>query len=168
MGEKKYIVDKAVAAQKLHRLALEVAEQLDGDTADLILIGVKENGVVIAEKIASIIAQYIQAEVKVIAVIMDKLKPVDIVLSDMNINFNDKNIIIVDDVANSGKTLMYALKPLMAFHPKRIQTLVLVDRMHKLFPVKSDYVGLSIATTLQDHIEVEVVDGEIMGAYIKM
>jgi len=58
------------------------------------------------------------------------------------------------------------LKPLLSFHPKRIQTLVLVERMHKLFPVKPDYVGLSIATTFQDHIQVEVKDGEVLGAYI--
>ncbi|MFX8624421.1 phosphoribosyltransferase family protein, partial [Acinetobacter baumannii] len=81
-------------------------------------------------------------------------------------DFNDKNVLIVDDVANSGKTLLYALKPLLSFHPKRIQTLVLVERMHKLFPVKPDYVGLSVATTLQDMIIVEVANNEINGAYI--
>jgi pyrimidine operon attenuation protein/uracil phosphoribosyltransferase len=58
------------------------------------------------------------------------------------------------------------LKPLLNFHPKRIQTLVLVERMHKLFPVKPDYVGLSISTTLQDHIQVEVKDGEVLGAFV--
>lgn len=91
--------------------------------------------------------------------------PVDIVLSKQ-LDFNDKNILLVDDVANSGKTLLYALKPLLAFHPKRIQTLVLVERMHKLFPVKPDFVGLSVATTLQDNIIVEVEGDEITGAYI--
>jgi pyrimidine operon attenuation protein / uracil phosphoribosyltransferase len=166
MADKKYILNKEVAAQKLHRLALEVAEQLDGDTADLILIGVKENGFVIAQKVANIISNYTKANITVLWLSLNKLLPNNIVLSDATVNFNNKNVILVDDVANSGKTLLYALKPLLAFHPKRIQTLVLVDRMHKLFPVKSDYVGLSIATTLQDHIEVEVVNDEIMGAYI--
>ena len=80
---------------------------------------------------------------------------------------NNKNIIVCDDVANSGKTLLYALKPLLNTHPKRIQILVLVERMHKLFPIKPDYVGLCITTTLEDNIIVEVEDNEIAGAYIE-
>ena len=76
------------------------------------------------------------------------------------------NIILIDDVTNSGKTLLYALKPLLDAHPKTIQTLVLVERMHKLFPVKPDFVGLSISTTVEEHIQVETINGEIIGAYV--
>jgi len=96
---------------------------------------------------------------------MDKTHPTTVALSE-SINFNDLHIVIADDVTNSGRTLLYALKPLLDFHPKSIQTLVLVERMHKLFPVKPDYVGLSVATTLQEHIQVEVLDGEVVGAYV--
>lgn len=81
-------------------------------------------------------------------------------------NFNDKVIIVADDVVNSGKTLLYAIKPFLEFKPKKIQTLVLVERTHKAFPVTSDYVGLSIATTIQEHIIVEVEGEEINGAYM--
>jgi pyrimidine operon attenuation protein/uracil phosphoribosyltransferase len=81
-------------------------------------------------------------------------------------DFNNLNIVLADDVSNSGKTLLYALKPLLQYHPKTIRTLVLVERMHKLFPIKPDHVGLSIATTLQSHIQVEVVDGEVTGAFM--
>ena len=76
-------------------------------------------------------------------------------------------MILVDDVSNSGRTLLYALKPLLDVHPRRIQTLVLVERMHKLFPVKPDYVGLSVATASQDYIRVEIEEGEIIGAYVE-
>jgi pyrimidine operon attenuation protein/uracil phosphoribosyltransferase len=76
-------------------------------------------------------------------------------------------VIIIDDVANSGKTLLYAVKPFLEFQPKKIQTLVLVERSHNNFPVRPDYVGLSISTTLQEHIFVEVKDGEVTGAYMK-
>ena len=96
---------------------------------------------------------------------MDKSRPGKVTLSEQ-LNFDDLHVVIADDVTNSGKALLYALKPLLDFHPKTIQTLVLVERMHKLFPVKPDYVGLSVATTLQDHIQVEVVMEEVMGAYI--
>ena len=72
----------------------------------------------------------------------DKHLPKDFTLSE-DIDFNDKNIILIDDVSNNGKTMLYALKPLLNFQLRRIQTLVLIERMHKLYPVKPDYVGLS-------------------------
>jgi pyrimidine operon attenuation protein / uracil phosphoribosyltransferase len=72
----------------------------------------------------------------------------------------------VDDVANSGKTIMYALKAFLSQRPKKIQTVVLVERSHKLFPIQTDYSGLSIATTLQEHIAVETKDGEVEGAWL--
>lgn len=165
MATKNYILNRAGAMQKLHRMALELAEHLSGDTSPVVIIGVRTNGTVIAEKTGALLKDHVNNSIKIISVMMDKTHPVDIRLSEP-VNFNDLNVIIADDVTNSGKTLLYALKPLLDFHPKSIQTLVLVERMHKLFPVKPDYVGLSIATTLQNHIQVEVVDGEVMGAYV--
>lgn len=67
---------------------------------------------------------------------------------------------MVDDVANTGKTMYYALKPVMEFSPRKVQVAVLVDRQHKLFPVSSDFVGLSLNTTMQEHIRVELVKGK--------
>jgi pyrimidine operon attenuation protein / uracil phosphoribosyltransferase len=75
--------------------------------------------------------------------------------------------VVVDDVANSGKTMLYAMKPFLAFQPKKIQTLALVERTHKKYPVKTDYVGLSLATTLQEHIYVDVEESVIKGAYMQ-
>ena len=74
-----------------------------------------------------------------------------------------KMIIVVDDVANSGKTLLYAMKPFLNFHPRKIESLVLVGRTHKAFPVQPDYTGLFLSTTLQEHIYVEVGDGRAKG-----
>lgn len=165
MTEKNYILNREVAVQKLNRMALELAEQLSGDTAPVIVIGIRNSGTVIAEKVGALLKGYITNEVKIIFVTMDKTHPTTVTLSEI-IDFNNLHVVIADDVTNSGRTLLYALKPLLDFHPKSIQTLVLVERMHKLFPVKPDYVGLSIATTLQEHIQVEVVDGEVLGAYI--
>ncbi|MES2373617.1 MAG: phosphoribosyltransferase family protein [Bacteroidota bacterium] len=165
MAEKNYILNKEVAEQKLQRMALELAEHLDGDTAPVILIGIRNSGTVIAEKIASLLKLDVPNEIKVISVIMDKTHPVIVELSE-KIDLNNLHVVIADDVTNSGRTLLYALKPLLDFHPKSIQTLVLVERMHKLFPVNPDYVGLSIATTMQEHIQVEVVNNEVTGAYV--
>ena len=85
---------------------------------------------------------------------------------DASTDFNNKTVIVVDDVADSGRILMYSVKPFLAFNPRSIQTLVLVERSHKLFPVQTDYVGLSIATTLQEHITVKTENGQITGAWL--
>lgn len=165
MEQKNCILTKEVAQKKLQRMALEIAEQLSEDKEPLIIIGIKESGMVIAEKISALVRPLLSANVNVLACTLNKKHPNDIHLNKV-LDFNNANVIVVDDVSNSGRTLLYALKPLIEFYPKRIQTLVLVERMHKAFPIKPDYVGLSIATTLQDHIQVEVEEGEVTGAYL--
>ena len=165
MAEKKYILNREGAEQKLHRMALELAEHVSGDTSPVIIIGIRNSGMVIAEKVGALLKPYISNEVKIISVTMDKTHPTTVELSE-KIDFNQLHVVIADDVTNSGRTLLYALKPLLYFHAKTIQILVLVERMHKLFPVKPDYVGLSVATTLQEHIQVEVENGEVVGAYV--
>ncbi len=166
MAEKNYVLTKETAQEKLHRMALEIAENISEDDAPLILIGVRESGLAIAEKIKTFLSLYVKNPLQIISVAFDKHHPAEVKLSEQ-LDFENKNIIIIDDVSNSGKTLLYALKPLLSFHPRRIQTLVLVERMHKLFPIKPDYVGLSVATTLQDHILVEIENGEVIGAFVQ-
>jgi len=166
MSEKRNILDKEVAGQKLLRLALEVAEQLSGDDAPLILIGIEPRGAVIAQKIGGLMKPYLTTSIEILSASFDKNFIKEISLSK-EIDFTNKNILVVNDVSNTGKTLFYTLKPLLNYYPRRIQTLVLIERMHKLFPIKPDYVGLSIATTAQDYIHVEVANNEIMGAYVE-
>jgi pyrimidine operon attenuation protein/uracil phosphoribosyltransferase len=162
---RKYILDATSASKKLLRMAYEIAEQNLEETGELILAGIRENGVVLARIIASHLKEIFPGEVKIIEVQLDKRNPKEIILNS-NINFNDAVIILVDDVTNSGKTLLYALKPFLAFHPKKIQTLTLVERSHKVYPIKSDYVGVSLSTTLQEHIFVEVNGETVTGAYL--
>jgi pyrimidine operon attenuation protein/uracil phosphoribosyltransferase len=166
MDGKRYVLNAEIADQKLHRMALEIAENLSGNEDPLILVGVRNSGTVIAEIVAGYARKYLPNEITVISVTLDKHAPTTVTLST-DIDLNGKNIIVIDDVANSGKTLVYAMKPLLDYQPKQIQTLVLVERMHKTFPVKPDYVGSSIATTSQDFIAVEVENGVVTGAYIK-
>ena len=174
MSKKRIILSNEVAAEKLHRIALEVAEQLNDDETELVIIGVegagkfgtKGAGKFIAAKIAGYLQQYISGKIKIISLYLDKHSPSAITLTE-EINFDNKNVLLIDDVSNSGKTLLYALRPLMQYQPKRIQTLVLVERMHKLFPIKPDYVGLSVATTMLDHIHVQVNNNEVIGAFVE-
>jgi len=154
------------AEQKLHRMALELAEKLSGNDAPLIIMGIRKNGEVIAAQIAGYLKKYISNPITQLWVEMDKSHPDNIEISEP-LDFSGKHVLLVDDVTNSGRTLLYALKPLMNSYPLSIQTLVLVERMHNQFPVKADYVGLSVATTLQEHIQVAVENGEVIGAYME-
>lgn len=163
---RKTILTQIQAEQKLHRMALELAEKLSGDDAPLIIIGIRKNGEVIAAQIAGYLKKYISNPITQLWVQMDKSHPDTIEISEP-LDFSGKHVVLVDDVTNSGRTLLYALKPLMNSYPLSIQTLVLVERMHNQFPVKADYVGLSVATTLQEHIQVEVENGELIGAYME-
>ena len=82
------------------------------------------------------------------------------------LNLNNKTILLIDDVGNSGRTLFYALKPLTKFYPKKIIIAILVDRTHKTFPIKADIVGFPIATTLNEHIIVQIDNNIPEGAYL--
>lgn len=165
MSDKKYILSAEEAQQKLKRMSLEIAESLSGQAGDVLLIGVQNSGVVIAEAIGNLLRPCLDKKVDIISVKLNKQHPDKVELSEI-LPLNGLNIILIDDVTNSGKTLLYALKPLLDWHPRTIQTLVMVERMHKTYPVKPDFVGLSISTTLEEHIQVETVDGKIMGAYV--
>jgi pyrimidine operon attenuation protein / uracil phosphoribosyltransferase len=165
MPTRNYILDRSATEKKMRRMALEIVEHNAGEK-ELILAGIHESGSVVAKCIQQYIAEFSSLKTVLITISLDKRRPDTISLSE-DIDFNDKVIIIIDDVANSGKTLLYALKPLLDFHPRKIQTLVLVERTHTSFPVRPDYVGLSIATTIQEHIFVEVEDEKVMGAYMK-
>lgn len=165
MSNKKYILTAAEAQQKLKRMSLEIAESLSGHDGPVLLIGVQNSGVVIAEALGGLLRPYLDKKIDIISVKLNKHHPEKVELSEI-IPLNGVNIVLIDDVTNSGKTLLYALKPLLEWHPKTIQTLVMVERMHKLYPVKPDFVGLSISTTLEEHIQVETIDGKIVGAYV--
>ena len=164
MTNRKYILNKEVAAKKLQRMAYEILEN-NIDEKKIILAGIPENGSVIAKTIQKILADISSLQTELISISLDKRQPKEIVLSKQ-MDFNNEVIIVIDDVVSSGKTLLYSLKPFLDYQPKKIQTLVLVERSYKNFPVRPDYVGLSISTTLQEHIFVEVDGNEVSGAYL--
>ncbi|HRE63501.1 MAG TPA: phosphoribosyltransferase family protein, partial [Ferruginibacter sp.] len=118
------ILTKEIAQNKLRRMAMEIAER-NHNKRSLVLIGIKENGIVIAQIIANMLSKIFDGKINLISLSMDKSKPTAISLSE-EIDFNDANILLIDDVANSGRTMLYALKPLLETHPAQIQTLALV------------------------------------------
>jgi pyrimidine operon attenuation protein/uracil phosphoribosyltransferase len=165
--EKNYILTELVAEKKMRRMAYEILEN-NSDAKELILAGVRESGSVIARNIRRLLTEIAgpALSIDLITITLDKRCPGEVSLSK-TLAFDDKLIIVVDDVANSGKTLLYAMKPFLNFHPRKIEALVLVERSHKAFPVQPDYTGLSLATTLQEHIYVEVEDERVIGAWLE-
>ena len=156
------ILSSEDVSRKVRRMAFEIAER-NADCDSLIIAGIAGNGVVVAKAIIKELQQILSCPLQFITVGIDKNNPLEVSLSEQS-DFDNKTIIVVDDVANSGRILLYSLKTFLRYQPKSIQTLVLVERSHKLFPVRTDYVGLSIATTLQEHIRVQTEGDKITGA----
>jgi pyrimidine operon attenuation protein/uracil phosphoribosyltransferase len=142
--------------QKLNRMAYQVYEN-NLKEKELFIVGVEGNGYKVAANITEILKTISPIKIKLGKIKLDKDNPwsfdpkVDFTEKD----FENKSIILVDDVLNSGKTLMYAVKLFLSKPVKQLSTLVLVDRSHRRFPVKADYVGLSLSTTLQEHIDTD-------------
>ena len=164
--DRNYILNEEVAQKKLLRIAYEILENNYEET-EIVLAGIRESGSVIARNIQRILNS-IQNHIKtdLVTITLDKKMPKEVTLSKP-LSFDGKTIILIDDVSNTGKTLLYALKPFLAAYPKKIQTLVLVERTHKIFPITPYYVGLSVATTLLEHIYVEADGDQVKGAWLE-
>ncbi|MBS1948596.1 MAG: phosphoribosyltransferase [Bacteroidetes bacterium] len=163
--EKNYILNEETARRKMLRMAYEIVEN-NFDAEELLLVGIRESGSVVARNIQHLLSKISNIKTDVITATLNKKLPEEVTLSRL-IPLDNKIIIFIDDVSNTGRTLLYGLKPFLSAHPKKIQALVLVDRTHKIFPIKPDYTGLSVATTLQEHIYVEVAGEEVKGAWLE-
>jgi len=165
MPGKNFILSADTARKKMQRMAYEIVER-NVDEQQIVIAGIKDSGVIIARKIKDFLKDIFKGEIIVIEISIDKKNPKSISIPAA-FDFEDKVIILTDDVANTGKTLLYALNPFLDFYPKKIQTLVLVERSHKQFPVSPDYVGLSVSTALDEKIIVETEGDEILGARLE-
>ena len=148
-GMQNFVLTKEIAYNKMQRMAYEIIEN-NFDEKELIIAGIRENGAIIANILYEYLSPIFKGKLRVIDITLDK-----------------KVVIIIDDVSNSGRTLLYAVKPFLNFYPRKIQTLVLVERSYQLFPLSPDYVGMSIATALSEKIIVEIDGKEILGARIE-
>ncbi len=160
------ILSKSSAGKMLQRMALEIGEHNFGQK-EIIIIGIKENGIFIAQKIKDLLATFFEGDIKIESLSINKKESNNIKFGN-EINVQNKIVLLVDDVANSGKTMLYAMQPLLLQHPAQIQTLALVERTHKIFPVALNYVGLSVATTATENIIVGVEDGQVTGAWVNV
>jgi pyrimidine operon attenuation protein/uracil phosphoribosyltransferase len=165
MSQKIQLLDAAQANQKLTRLAYEMYEQNLGEK-EIVLAGIADRGIDLAKLLKKKIEAISELDIRLVNIYLDKANPVDARIEPA-FDPTGKTIIVVDDVANSGKTMTYALKPLLDAVARKIQVAVLIDRQHKQYPVASDYVGLQLSTTIQDHITVDILKGKVSGAFIE-
>jgi pyrimidine operon attenuation protein / uracil phosphoribosyltransferase len=142
--------------QKINRLAYQLYED-NAAEKEIIIAGIMKSGYRVAEKIAAAIRKISPLEVIIAGIHIDKHSQVEkeITVTIPETAWNGKVIVIVDDVLNSGKTMMYAMKPFLVADIKKLRTVVLVDRNHKRYPVSADFVGVSLATNLKEHVAVE-------------
>jgi pyrimidine operon attenuation protein/uracil phosphoribosyltransferase len=141
--------------QKITRLAHQIIENCSNEN-EILLGGICGNGIVLAEKMKVIIEKESNLQIQVFEITLDKIDPLrnPIKLSIEESSLENAYVILIDDVINSGITMQYALKKILQKPTKSIKTVVLIDRMHRRYPIKADFVGLSLSTTLKERVEV--------------
>lgn len=154
--------------QKIRRIATQILEENYGEK-QLYLIGLNNKGFSFGKKLLTEIEK-INNKIKV-ELLRISLNPASpnaekIELSDQEQILNNQVVILVDDVANTGRTIFYACTPILRSLPKKIEVAVLVDRKHKMFPIQVNYFGMSLATTLKENIEV-TLEEEKSFAYLE-
>ncbi len=159
------ILNQERISYKLRRMAYEIWE-LNSDEQEIIMIGIENGGKILADNLSAILKEISPLKIETIALNINKKNPINHAL-EIDVNLNGKTVVLCDDVINSGKTIIYSLHALLSYDLKKIMVAVLVDRKHKSFPISSDIVGHTVATTIQDHIEVETKGKKITGVYLE-
>jgi len=153
--------------QKIRRIAYQIYEQ-NFDESEVIIAGINGEGYHFAKLLVSELRQISSLKVDIAKVTVDKQaasQPDINIESDVD-TFRNKNVVLCDDVLNTGRTLAYSLRPFLSIPLKKIQVAVVVDRNHPRYPISADYVGYSLSTTLNEHIEVILSDSAKIGVYL--
>lgn len=159
--ERTLILESRQIGQKLTRMAHEIHEN-NYLEKEIVLVGVVGRGLEVAERLFSALKSIATCDVHLHQIEINKDKPLS---ADMKFSgdiklLKGKSVILIDDVLNSGRTLIYAAKYLLDAEPRSLATATLVDRFHRRFPVRADYVGLTLSTNLKEHITVEMEKGK--------
>ncbi len=150
------VLNHKQVGQKITRMAFEIYERNLHASGGMVVAGISGMGTILGHLLATELRKISPLQVEEVEVILDKqaVTATEIQLSSP-IALKGKTIILVDDVLNTGKTLVYALKPFLEHEVQKIEIAVLVNRSHGLFPVKPDYTGFELATTYNEHIRVD-------------
>ncbi len=148
------ILNKKQIAHKLKRIAYQIYET-NVDDDEVVIAGIKENGFLLAKKLKVILEKISPIKVLLCEVVIDKKMPTNpIQTSLLQEEYTGKSLLLVDDVLHSGTTLIYGVKHFLNVPLKQFKTAVLVDRNHKKYPIKADFKGISLSTSLNENVAV--------------
>ncbi|NQX84366.1 MAG: phosphoribosyltransferase [Flavobacteriaceae bacterium] len=151
---------------KIKRIAYQIYESNVNET-EVILAGIANNGYTLAKKLQAALKTISDIEPILCKVSIDKKTPLNPVQTSIPASdYTGKSIVLIDDVLNSGTTLIYGVKHFLNVPLKQFKTAVLVNRNHKKYPVKADYKGISLSTSLSEHVQVNL-KGPKFEAYLK-
>ena len=150
---KKKVLDFEKISRICGRLAYQILEN-NINKDEILLVGIKEKGYEIAKIIEQKLKDINSSKVHLKSITIDKKNPNQISEFDINFNQMPKSVYLVDDVLNTGKTLMFAVNSLLKYDFDLIKTLVLIDRNHKKYPIKVDFKGISLSTNLDDTVKL--------------
>lgn len=163
--DKNIILDANQIQQKIKRISYQIYEN-NSNESEIVLAGIKSNGYTFALELEKCLLEISPLKVIMCEVHIDKKNPLNIITTSIKKEtYANKSLVLVDDVLNSGATLIYGIKHFLEVPLKRFKTAVLVNRNHKKYPVKADFKGISLSTTLQEHVVVEF-DSEKTNAYL--
>jgi len=151
---------------KIKRIAYQIYESNVNEN-EVILAGIDSNGYTIAKKLKTVLKNISNIEPQLCKVIIDKKNPLEAIKTSISSEeYKNKSIVLIDDVLNSGTTLIYGVKHFLDVPLKQFKTAVLINRNHKKYPVKADYKGISLSTSLHEHVEINL-EGKEFKAYLK-
>jgi pyrimidine operon attenuation protein/uracil phosphoribosyltransferase len=161
------ILDKTQIQQKINRIAYQILED-NLDEKEIVLAGIWDRGYKFALRLEKTLKEISGFNITLLRIDLEKQSTSLVASTDLQEHqWKNKVIILVDDVLNSGKTLAYGLGVFLNTPHKKIRTVVLVDRSHKIFPIATDFVGLELATVLKEHVDVIMdVEGEEDRVYL--
>lgn len=150
---------------KIKRIAYQIYET-NVYEKEVILAGIANNGYILAEKLKDVLSEISPITPVLCKVTIDKKHPRNPITTSLNVeDFKDKSIVLIDDVLHSGTTLIYGVRFFLDVPLKQFKTAVLVNRNHKKYPVKADFKGISLSTSLNEHVNVNL-DGDVLEAYL--
>ncbi len=149
----------------IERIAYQIYES-NSEEKVIFIAGIGEKGKVLSSLIGKSLSSISKIKVELITLYIDKKNPLNRINSDKSLNvLKNNSVVVVDDVLNTGKTLIYAVSYFLQAPVKSIKTAVMVNRNHKKFPIKADFKGISLATTINEHISV-ILDGPDPGIFL--
>lgn len=158
--EKKIILTKLQIQQITKRIAYQIYETFV-DEREIVIAGIANSGYFFAKKIVDEVEKIADLKVILGKVEVNKQNPINAIKVDLSVeDYENKSVVLVDDVLNSGATLIYGVKYFLDTPLKKIKTAVLIDRNHKKYPVKADFKGISLSTSSLEHIQVVFNDTE--------